>query len=124
MELLQKEAELQEIVQLVGSDALPENQQLTLEIARMVREYFLQQNAYHEVDTFCPMDKQFKLLKAITTWGDKAQNALESGTPIEDIMKTKSKDDLAKVKYEKDFDAALGVILKAMDQEFTKLRGK
>ncbi|MFU8767563.1 MAG: ATP synthase subunit A, partial [Candidatus Methanoperedens sp.] len=81
MELLQKEAELQDIVQLVGSDALPEDQQLTLEISRMVREYFLQQNAFHEVDTFCPMDKQYRLLKAISGWGDKAQTALESGVP-------------------------------------------
>ncbi len=124
MELLQKESELQEIVQLVGSDALPEDQQLTLEVARMIREYFLQQNAYHEVDTFCPMDKQFKLLKSIMSWGDKAHNALDGGAPIEDIMKLKSKDDLAKVKYEKEFDAALGVILKTMEDEFAKLRGK
>jgi len=124
MELLQKEAELQEIVQLVGSDALPEDQQLTLEITRMIREYFLQQNAYHEVDTFCPMDKQYKLLKAITTWGSRAQSALEGGVAIEDIMKSKSKDDLAKVKFEKDFDPALGVILKSMDEEFKKIGGK
>ncbi len=124
MELLQKEAELQEIVQLVGSDALPEDQQLTLEIARMIREYFLQQNAYHEVDTFCPMDKQYKLLKAITAWGDRAHNALEAGAPIEDIMKLKSKDDLAKVKFEKDFDSALSVITKTMEDEFAKLGGK
>jgi V/A-type H+-transporting ATPase subunit A len=124
MELLQKEAELQEIVQLVGSDALPEDQQLTLEITRMIREYFLQQNAYHEVDTFCPMDKQYKLLKAITTWGSKAQSALEGGVAIEDIMKSKTKDDLAKVKFEKDFDTALGVILKSMDEEFKKIGGK
>ena len=124
MELLQKESELQEIVQLVGSDALPEDQQLTLEITRMIREYFLQQNAYHEVDTFCPMDKQFKLLKAITTWGNRAQSALESGAAIEDIMKSRSKDDLAKVKFEKDFDGALGVITKSMEEEFKKLGGK
>lgn len=124
MELLQKESELQEIVQLVGSDALPEDQQLTLEITRMIREYFLQQNAFHEVDTFCPMDKQFKLLKAITTWGNRAQSSLEGGAAIEDIMRSKSKDDLAKVKYEKDFDSALGVILKTMDEEFKKLGGK
>jgi V/A-type H+-transporting ATPase subunit A len=124
MELLQKEAELQEIVQLVGSDALPEDQQLTLEITRMIREYFLQQNAYHEVDTFCPMDKQYKLLKAITTWGSRAQSALEGGVAIEDIMKSKTKDDLAKVKFEKDFDTTLGVILKSMDEEFKKIGGK
>ncbi len=124
MELLQKESELQEIVQLVGSDALPEDQQLTLEIARMIREYFLQQNAYHEVDTFCPMDKQYKLLKAILSWGDRAQTALEGGASVEDIMKSKSKDDLAKVKFEKDFDGALGVITKSMEEEFKKLGGK
>lgn len=124
MELLQKEAELQEIVQLVGSDALPEDQQLTLEIARMIREYFLQQNAYHDVDTYCPMDKQYKLLKAITIWGNKAQSALESGAAVEDIMKLKSKDALAKVKFEKDFDSALSVVTKSMEEEFSNLRGK
>ena len=124
MELLQKEAELQEIVQLVGSDALPEDQQLTLEIARMVREYFLQQNAYHEVDTFCPMDKQYRLLKAITVWGNKAHSALESGSPIEEILKSKSKDDLAKVKFEKDFEGAISAISKSMDEEFRKLGGR
>lgn len=124
MELLQKEAELQEIVQLVGSDALPEDQQLTLEIARMIREYFLQQNAYHDVDTYCPMDKQYKLLKAIMTWGNKAQSALEGGASVEDIMKLKSKDALAKVKFEKDFDSALGVVMKSMEEEFGNLRGK
>jgi V/A-type H+-transporting ATPase subunit A len=124
MELLQKEAELQEIVQLVGSDALPEDQQLTLEIARMIREYFLQQNAYHDVDTYCPMDKQYKLLKAITIWGNKAQSALESGAAVEDIMKLKSKDALAKVKFEKDFDPALGAVTKSMEEEFGNLRGK
>jgi V/A-type H+-transporting ATPase subunit A len=70
------------------------------------------------------MDKQYKLLKAITSWGDKAQNALEGGAAIEDIMKSRTKDDLAKVKYEKEFDTALGMILKSMDEEFAKLRGK
>ncbi len=124
MELLQKEAELQEIVQLVGSDALPEDQQLTLEIARMVREYFLQQNAYHEVDTFCPMDKQYKLLKVITIWGDKAHGALESGIPIENILKLKSKDELAKIKFEKDFDSALNAITKSIEEDFAKLKEK
>lgn len=122
MELLQRESELQEIVQLVGSDALPEDQQLTLEIARMIREYFLQQNAYHEIDTFCPMDKQYKLLKAIMTWGDKAQSALEEGTPIEDILKLRSKDDLAKIKFEKEFDKELEKVTNTMTEEFKELR--
>nr|WP_321496223.1 ATP synthase subunit A [uncultured Methanolobus sp.] len=123
MDLLQQESELQEIVQLVGSDALPEDQQLILEICRMLREYFLQQNAYHPVDTYCPFDKQYKLLKAISKYSDMAQAALESGIPMKDILSVESKDDLAKVKFEEDFDNALNVVLSKMDKEFAALGG-
>ena len=59
MSLLQKEAELQEIVQLVGPDALPDRERVILEIARMLREDFLQQDAYHEVDSYCSPKKQY-----------------------------------------------------------------
>ena len=124
MDLLQQESELQEIVQLVGSDALPEDQQLTLEIARLVREYFLQQNAFHPVDTFCPFDKQYKLLKAISKYGEMANAALESGVPMGDIIAVESKDELAKVKFEEDFEPALNVVMTKMDEEFAKLGGK
>jgi len=123
MDLLQQESELQEIVQLVGSDALPEDQQLTLEVARMVREYFLQQNAFHPVDTYCPFDKQYKLLKSITRYGEMATAALESGVPMNKIITIKSKDELAKVKYEEDFEAALDVVMKKMDEEFAQIGG-
>lgn len=123
MEILQKESELQEIVQLVGSDALPEDQQLTLEVARMIREYFLQQNAYHDVDTFCEMDKQYKLMKAIMKYSDLANTALEGGAELEDITSVKSKDDLSKVKFEKEFDEKLNIVLSAMDKEFDAIRG-
>ncbi len=123
MDILQEEAELQEIVQLVGSDALPEDQQLTLEIARMLREYFLQQNAFHPVDTFCPFDRQYKLLKSVSTFGEKATEKMENGVPITKIMEMESKDELAKVKYEEDFDAALETIMAKMDEEFTQLGG-
>jgi len=123
MEILQKESELQEIVQLVGSDALPEDQQLTLEVARMIREYFLQQNAYHDVDTFCEMEKQYKLMKAIMKYSDLAITALEGGADLEAITSMKSKDDLSKVKFEKEFDAELNKVLSAMDKEFEEIRG-
>ncbi|WP_340818962.1 ATP synthase subunit A [Methanolobus sp. WCC4] len=123
MDLLQQESELQEIVQLVGSDALPEDQQLVLEICRMLREYFLQQNAFHPVDTYCPFDKQYKLLKAISRYSDMAQAALESGIPMKDILSVESKDELAKVKFEEDFDAALNVVMEKMDKEFAALGG-
>ncbi|TGC10604.1 ATP synthase subunit A [Methanolobus halotolerans] len=123
MDLLQQESELQEIVQLVGSDALPEDQQLILEICRMIREYFLQQNAFHPVDTYCPFDKQYKLLKAISKYSDMAQAALESGIPMKDILALESKDELAKVKFEEEFDSALNVVLDKMDKEFAALGG-
>ncbi len=123
MDMLQQESELQEIVQLVGSDALPENQQLILEICRMLREYFLQQNAFHPVDTYCSFDKQYKLLKSISTYGEKAMVALESGIPMSDILALESKDDLAKVKFEEDFDGVLNEVLAKMDKEFAQLGG-
>jgi V/A-type H+-transporting ATPase subunit A len=123
MDLLQQESELQEIVQLVGSDALPEDQQLVLEICRMLREYFLQQNAFHPVDTYCPFDKQYKLLKAISKYSDMAQASLEAGIPMKDILSVESKDELAKVKFEEDFDSALNVVMEKMDKEFAALGG-
>ena len=105
MDMLQVESELQEIVQLVGSDALPDDQQLLLEICRMIREFFLQQNAFHPVDTYCPFDEQYKLMKAIMKFGDTAQEALKSGVPVSEIVKMQSKDELPKVKFEENFDA-------------------
>ncbi|MBP2031039.1 V/A-type H+-transporting ATPase subunit A [Methanohalophilus levihalophilus] len=123
MDVLQQEAELQEIVQLVGSDALPEDQQLTLEIARMLREYFLQQNAFHPVDTFCPFEKQYQLLKAVSKFADVATEKLEQGIQMKKIMEMESKDELAKVKFEEDFDAALEAVMTKMDDEFAQLGG-
>ncbi|MBW6517880.1 MAG: ATP synthase subunit A [ANME-2 cluster archaeon] len=122
MDLLQQESELQDIVQLVGSDALPPDQQLTLEITRLIREVFLQQNAFHPVDTFCPMDRQYKLLDTIQKFGDKAHAALDSGVMINDIVKLESKNELSKVRFDNDFDGALKVVLNKMDKEFDSLK--
>ena len=122
MDLLQQESELQDIVQLVGSDALPPDQQLTLEITRLIREIFLQQNAFHPVDTFCPMDRQFKLMDTIQKFGDKAHAALDSGVMINDIIKLQSKDELSKVRFDDDFDGSLKVVLDKMDKEFDSLK--
>jgi V/A-type H+-transporting ATPase subunit A len=121
MELLQRESELQEIVQLVGSDALPEDQQLTLEIARMIREYFLQQNAYHDVDTFCSLKKQFMMMNEILAFGRLAKNALASGVPMPKILALQSKNDLAKVKFEADFEKYLANVDNQMKAEFKAL---
>ncbi len=121
MRILQEEAELQEIVQLVGSDALPEEQRLLLEVARMIREYFLQQNAYHEVDTYTPLEKQYEMLKSILKFYEYASRALQSRVPLEDILSLKSRVELSKVKYEKDYKEALKRIEEMMRKEYADL---
>jgi V/A-type H+-transporting ATPase subunit A len=118
---LQEEAELEEIVRLVGADALPPDQQLTLEVARMIREIFLQQNAYHAVDTFCPPERQFKLISAIKKYSDLGQKAVKLDVPTKDVASLKSREVLTRVKYEAEFDKELTKTLAQMDEEFKKL---
>ena len=86
IDVLDEETELQEIVQLVGKDALPEDQQLTLEVARYLRESWLQQNAFHDVDTYCEPNKTYRMLQAIKTFNDEAFDALDAGVPVEEIQ--------------------------------------
>jgi V/A-type H+-transporting ATPase subunit A len=123
MEMLQIESELLEIVQLVGSDALPESQQITLEAARMVREIFLQQNSFHPVDTYCSFDHQYKLLKSIMRWGDLASKHLAEGATIKSLINMESKSELAKVKYEEKFDDLLTQVMDKMEREFSTIGG-
>jgi len=85
VDTLDEESELQEIVQLVGRDALPEDQQLTLEVARYLREAYLQQNALHDVDTYCPPEKTYRILQGIKSFNDAAFEALDAGVPVEEI---------------------------------------
>jgi V/A-type H+-transporting ATPase subunit A len=122
-ELLQKEAELQDIVQLVGSDALPEEQQLLLDVSRLIREIFLQQNAFHDVDTFCPMERQFKILQTIKRYSELANNALAMEVPLRTITTTKAKGLLGKVRFEPEFDRELKKATDLMEKEFTKMGG-
>ena len=75
MQILQRESELQEVVQMVGSDSLPEEQKMTLETARMIREIFLQQNAYHDVDCFCPLERQYVMMSLIRKYSELAEKA-------------------------------------------------
>jgi len=121
MEILQKEAELQEIVQLVGSDALPEEQQLTLEVARLIREVFLQQNATHEVDSFCPLPKQYAIMQCILRYGELGKKALELETPLQDIAGVGSKALLARARFEKAWEGELVKVNEQMTHEFRKM---
>ena len=99
MTLLQKESELKEIVQLVGPDALPDKERIILDVSRMLREDFLQQDAFHDVDTFCPPDKQYRMLKVILQFYDRALVALEGGMEPKDIVDISVVDEIAKMKY-------------------------
>ncbi|MEE8565503.1 MAG: ATP synthase subunit A [Candidatus Thermoplasmatota archaeon] len=97
MALLQKESELQEIVKLVGPDALPAKERALLESARMIREDFLQQSAFHEVDTYCSEKKQYEMLRIMSKYSDLIQKAIESNVNIEDIISIKSRENIARM---------------------------
>ncbi|MGC8816873.1 MAG: V-type ATP synthase subunit A [Candidatus Hadarchaeum sp.] len=98
MAMLQREAELEEIVKLVGPDALPEPERAVLESARMMREDFLQQFALHEVDTYCPPEKQIGMLRIIIDFYHNAVEAARRGVPVEEIRKLPVKEDIAGMK--------------------------
>jgi len=110
MALLQKEAELQEIVQLVGPDALPDRERIVLESTRMIREDFLQQNAYHEVDTYCSPQKQYGMLKIIMNFHEKSTTALEKGALIDDIVNLEVKEEIGRMKYIAEAEFPQGMI--------------
>ena len=119
MGLLQKESELQEIVQLVGPDALPETDQATLETTRMLREDFLQQNAFDDVDTYCAPDKQYKMLKTILQFYDESLAAVNRGAPIANIVALPVKEEIGKMKYihQDEFDAKIAEIQSAITKQ-------
>ena len=98
MFILQKETELQEIVQLVGPDALPESEKIILEVARMLREDFLQQFAFDEVDAYCPPEKAYWMLKTILAFDDAAAAALNRGVALRQILELPIRDEIAGIK--------------------------
>ncbi|MCL2687644.1 MAG: ATP synthase subunit A [Methanobrevibacter sp.] len=122
MVLLQKESELQEIVQLVGPDALPDSEQVTLETTRMLREDFLQQNAYHEVDTYCSPIKQFGLLNTIILFQEEASKAIERGASSKDIIGLTVKEEIGRLKFVAEDEFPVKV--KAVQEEIVKQCGE
>ena len=121
MNYLQEEEKLLEIVQLVGSDALPEKQQLILEVARMIREFLLQQNAFHEIDTFSSSKKSYMMIKAVLSYADLAQEALEQGVRVKQLLDVKSKDRIGEAKFVKEHEKLLKEVQKEMETEIEKL---
>ena len=100
MSILQEESTLMEVVKLIGSDVLPEDQKLTLEIAKIIRIAFLQQNAYHENDTYVPIKRQFSMMDAILYMADKTKKILELDVPMSVIQKYDIFEDILKMKYD------------------------
>jgi V/A-type H+-transporting ATPase subunit A len=98
--ILHEESKLMEIVKLIGSDVLPEDQKLVIEVAAVVRIGFLQQNAYHKDDTYVPLDKQLKMMNSILQLYDKAKIAVEAGVVVSDIVSTGIFDKVIKMKYD------------------------
>ena len=98
--ILHDENDLLEIVKLIGSDVLPEDQKLTMEIARVVRVGFLQQNAFHADDTYVPIEKQYKMLKVISYLYAEGKKLVAKHIPVSLMIKTGIFEDLIKIKYD------------------------
>ena len=99
MRLLQDEAELQEIVQLVGMDALSAPDRLKLEAARSIREDFLHQNSFHEIDTYTPLEKQYLLMKLVLAYYNESVKALNRGADVEQLVKLPVRERIGRFKY-------------------------
>ncbi|HBZ42304.1 MAG TPA: V-type ATP synthase subunit A [Erysipelotrichaceae bacterium] len=100
MSVLHEETQLMEIVKLIGSDVLPDDQKLTLEIARVIRVGFLQQNAFHPEDTYVPFEKQFKMLQLISYLRQECLKVLATKRTISAVLVTGIFDELIKIKYD------------------------
>ena len=126
MSLLSDEASLQEIVQLVGMDALSAPDRLKLEAARSIREDFLHQDAFHEVDTYSPLEKQFKMMNLVLEYYDTASEALKKGADIEKLADLEIRERIGRYKYipnenlQKEYDE----IITALHREVDALIGK
>lgn len=123
MRLLEKESELQEIVQLVGPDALPQSDRFALQAARVIREDFLQQNAFHDVDTYCDPEKQFRMIEIMMEFYERGTEVVEKGVPVDKIMEMETFERLSRMsnvpsdKWEERF----GHIEMEMNEEFDSL---
>ena len=106
MALLQEEAELEEIVKLVGMDALSAPDRLKLEAARSIREDYLHQNAFHEVDTYTSLDKQYLMMTAILGFYDRASEALQKGLDIDTVVALPARERIGRLKYAPEEQAA------------------
>lgn len=126
MSLLQDEAELDEIVKMVGMDALSPTDRLKMEAARSIREDFLHQNSFHEVDTYTSLNKQHNMMKLVMDFYNESLEALNSGASINDILKMAVRERIGRYKYtlEADVDKEYETIHKELAVEIANICGK
>ena len=123
MAILQKEAELDEIVRLVGIDALGWNDRYTLEAARMIREDYLHQNAFDEVDTYTSLIKQEYMLRLILLLDEKGQKALDEGANLSALINLPVREKIGRAKYipESDLNEKFALLEKELLTELSSL---
>ena len=126
MSLLQDEAELDEIVKMVGMDALSPTDRLKMEAARSIREDFLHQNSFHEVDTYTSLNKQHNMMKLVMAFYNESLEALNSGASINDILKMAVRERIGRYKYtlEADVEKEYETIHKELAVEIANICGK
>lgn len=116
MALLQKEAELQEIVRIVGPDALPDREKAVLIVTRMLREDYLQQDAFDEVDTYCPPKKQVTMMRVILNFYEKTMEAVDRGIPVDEIARLPVREKIGRMKFEPEIEKVKALIDETNEQ--------
>ena len=126
MSLLQEEAELEEIVKMVGMDALSPTDRLKMEAARSIREDFLHQNSFHEVDTYTSLKKQHMMMKLVMAFYEKAVAALAEGAPLQKLINMPVREQIGRFKYtlEDDLDKVYEEVKKELHVEIANSLGK
>lgn len=121
--ILSEENNLMEIVKLIGADVLPDDQKLIIEIARVIRVGFLQQNAFHKEDTFVPIEKQFKMMQIILYFYHRCREVVARQIPISKLLATGIFDKLVKMKYDipNNSPQMFDMLKKEMDKEINKI---
>ena len=115
MTLLQEEAELEEIVKMVGMDALSPGDRLKMEAARSIREDFLHQNSFHEIDTYTSLKKQYMMMKLVNAFYDRAVEALSLGASLQKLISMPVREQIGRFKY---------VTEDALDEEYKRVDGE
>jgi V/A-type H+-transporting ATPase subunit A len=124
--LLKEEEDLREIVALIGAEILGDKQRSVFETAKMLKEYFLLQNAFHPVDAFCPIAKTYKMLRTFLKFYDKTKIAIDSGVPLANILSLPIREKLSRLKTTptEEFDSVYLEIDKEMSEQFENLESE